>query len=188
MLKIIYISILTTLFSCGNANEKKEGSTINTVDIEKTIVVEKSKELDDKEQPIKAFFNLFDNNFVSMKDFEDIFGSYLVEEEELFFQDCENNNNIDYCNKAFDDCLKDISKCQSKVFSKIKELTIIKNVLPKQSRQLILQNIKKIDDFNYESVLKDSVYKFNFTNSETGKIIINRFSVNNTSIFKDLFN
>ena len=52
----------------------------------------------------------------------------------------------------------------------------------------ILQNIKKIDDYNYESVLKDSVYKFNFTNSETGKIIINRFSVNNTSIFKDLFN
>ena len=186
MLKIIYISIFISLFSCGEKNKKKERVDDIKASNQKVVLKEKVL-LDDKQEIIKSFFDLFDNDFVSITNFETFFGSYLVEEEELFFQECEKNNDIEHCNETFDNCLKDKSKCESKVFLKIKEQESVKDILLKQNRIIILQNIKKIDDYNYTSTFENNTYTFNFTSSEERKMVINRLSINGNSIFKDLF-
>lgn len=185
MLKIIYISILLSLFSCNETNSKKE--VLDNKQSKPKVVLKEKDLLDNKEKIIKSFLDLFDNDFVSITNFETFFGSYLVEEEELFFKECEKNNDIEYCNETFDNCIKDKSKCQSKVFLKIREQESIKDILPEQNRIIILQNIKKVDDYNYISTFENNTYKFNFTSSEEGKVIINRFSINGNSIFEDLF-
>ena len=182
----IYISLLF-LFSCNHSKKDNESKQVFIEQKDKATVKEPIK-LDEKEKLVKEFLDMFSSDFVSIKSFENLFGSYLVEEEGLFFEKCEAKNTIEYCNKAFDNCLLDTSKCQSLIFLKIKKSKTIQQTSLNLEKEFILKNLEKIDNYKYQSKYKNNNYLFTFTGNEEGKWIIKDFLVNHKSIFEGLFN
>jgi hypothetical protein len=185
MNKYIYYTYILSLFifSCNQPKKNINKKQIFTKQlVEKPILLDKNKKL------VKRFLEMFSADSVSIKSFENLFGSYLVEEEGLFFEECEAKNTIDYCNKIFDNCLLDTSKCQSLVFKKIKENRIIEQASLILEKEFILEKLEKIDNHKYESKYKNNDYLFIFTGNEQGKWILEDFLINDKSIFKNLFN
>ena len=188
MFKIIYLLIFISFFSCNKNGNRKKSDITETNNVHKNVALVQDSQFNKKEKIVKAFFDLFDEEFVSIKAFENVFGSHLVEEEYFFYQNCEKENNVKYCNEVFDNCIENPSKCKSNLFHEVKKSEVLKKVSFVQNRVSIFKNLKKIDEYNYQSNFKDINCKFNFSYDEREKkLIINRFSVNGTSIFEILW-
>ncbi len=186
-MKCIFFIISIFIFSCGNPKEKKEESIDNTdkvkvnVDLRtKNIKDSKLEKSRNKEVLIDEFFNLFLSDFVSVRDFENVFGSYAVEQEELFFEDCESKNSMDYCNKVFDKCMDNPNTCESLIFLKIR------NILKKDNVIHLKNILKEASDNKYLVNVNGNKYQFTFTANEQGEWIVNDFFINDKSIFSAL--
>ena len=189
MLKSLYLLIILGAFSCDKANKKKESNIskkeIVTVEQKETLV---QRNLNDKENLVKQFLDLFHSDFVSVKSLEHIFGSSLVEEEYLFFNSCEREKSSEECSNTFRQCLKDLSFCKSFIFKEIKKNKEVQKLSIPKNRTSILNTLKKVNDNEYQTKVGDITIKFLFTLDERGtKILMRDFYINDKSIFWGMF-
>lgn len=147
----------------------------------------------DQEKEVKnlvsKLLGLFDKKFVSMWDVENIFGNTLVEEEYLFFKECDLNNSANRCNQLFRECVAKPKNCKSYIFEEIMKSKLINVFCSLEDTENVINSLQKIKDREYHSKLNGTKIKFLFTHGEDGNELIMRdFLINNTSIFRGIFN
>lgn len=209
MKKIGFFLVIIIYFNC-NSSVKKLNKLNNRIILSKTYInhntnkqINKDK-LDfsltlaketrfDQEKEVKnlvsKLLGLFDKKFVSMWDVENIFGNTLVEEEYLFFKECDLNNSAKICNQLFRDCVAKPKNCKSYIFEEIMKSKLINVFCSLEDTENVINSLQKIKDREYHSKLKGTKLKFLFTHGEDGNELIMRdFLINNTSIFRGVFN
>ncbi|MFC4221163.1 hypothetical protein [Flagellimonas marina] len=133
-------------------------------------------------QLLLKFYGFFEKKSISISDFEEVFGSFLVEEEELFFTKCLMTNSEKSCNSEFDNCIINRNECQSLLFEEIRKYDA-ELLMGKDYDYVKINYLDKIDDAN-DSVTIGNV-KFLFSKSEDLKAqIISQIKIGDKPLFE----
>lgn len=137
--------------------------------------------LEGKKQILLKFYNLLEKENVSISEFEVVFGSYLVEEEELFFSKCLNTNNENYCGEQFDKCIKNKNGCHSLLFEEIRKYK--EHFFTEGDYDYLKTNfLDKINET--DNIVKIGRVEFMFSKSEDLKsTVIGNIKISSESLF-----